>query len=101
MKYLILRFANIKVVQALALLLQQFEINTIEVNHYVAKMLHRIAWTCKMPGMIFQASIFRIFQRILESKDPTHKVTGRRWVEHTADERIARRILDTFAESLT
>lgn len=67
-----------KVVKALALLLRQFESNTIEVNHYVTKMLHRIAWTCKMPGMIFQASIFRVFQRILESKDPVHKVTRKR-----------------------
>ncbi|KYN04845.1 Protein timeless like protein [Cyphomyrmex costatus] len=67
------RFANVKIVKALTLLMQQFENNSIEVNHYVAKMLHRIAWDCKMPGMIFQASIFRIFQRILESKDPAHK----------------------------
>ncbi|KAM0735754.1 Protein timeless-like protein [Formica fusca] len=67
------RFANIKAVKALALLLQKFEDNTVEVNHYVIKMLHRIAWDCKMPAMIFQASIFRIFQRIFESKDSEHK----------------------------
>ncbi|KAH0946632.1 hypothetical protein HN011_005794 [Eciton burchellii] len=67
------RFANIKIVKAVALLLEQFENNTAEVNHYVIKMLHRIAWDCKMPGMIFQASIFRTFQRILESKDPGHR----------------------------
>ncbi|XP_070151223.1 protein timeless homolog [Polyergus mexicanus] len=67
------RFANIKAVKALALLLQKFEDNTVEVNHYVIKMLHRIAWDCKMPAMIFQASIFRIIQRIFESKDPEHK----------------------------
>lgn len=65
-----------KVVKALALLMQRFEDNTVEVNHYVAKLLHRIAWDCKMSGMIFQASIFRSFQRILESKDPAHKVMG-------------------------
>ncbi|XP_029159250.1 protein timeless homolog [Nylanderia fulva] len=67
------RFANVKIVKALALLLQKFEDNTIEVNHYAVKMLHRIAWNCKMPAMIFQASIFRVFQRILESKDPIYK----------------------------
>ncbi|XP_072751003.1 protein timeless homolog [Anoplolepis gracilipes] len=67
------RFANVKVVKALALLLRQFENNTIEVNHYVIKMLHRIAWDCKMPAMVFQASIFRSFQRIFESKDPGYK----------------------------
>ncbi|KAK2582180.1 hypothetical protein KPH14_004537 [Odynerus spinipes] len=67
------RFANIKIVKALALLLQQFDKNTNEVNHYTTKMLHRIAWECKMPAMIFQASIFRTFQRILDSKHPGHK----------------------------
>ncbi|XP_043250203.1 protein timeless homolog, partial [Colletes gigas] len=67
------RFANVKVVKALLLLLQQFDKNTDEVNHYVNKMIHRIAWECKMPGMMFQASIFRVFQRILESKCPEHK----------------------------
>lgn len=56
------------------ILLQQFDKNTDEVNHYVNKMLHRIAWDCKMPGMMFQASMFRVFQRILESKHPGHKV---------------------------
>ncbi|XP_017893332.1 protein timeless homolog isoform X2 [Ceratina calcarata] len=67
------RFANVKVVKALLILLQQFDKNTNEVNHYVVKLLHRIAWDCKMPGMMFQASMFRVFQRILESKYPSHK----------------------------
>nr|XP_012151360.1 PREDICTED: protein timeless homolog [Megachile rotundata] len=67
------RFANVKVVRALLILLRQFDKNTDEVNHYVNKMLHRIAWDCKMPGMMFQASMFRVFQRILESKHPAHK----------------------------
>ena len=70
-----LRFANVKVVKAMALLLASYDVNSLQVNHYVAKMLHRIAWDCKMPAMIFQASIFRIFQRILESKSPAHKVS--------------------------
>ncbi|KAI4503488.1 hypothetical protein M0802_001710, partial [Mischocyttarus mexicanus] len=67
------RFANVKLVKALSLLLQQFDKNTNEVNHYVTKMLHRIAYECKMAAMIFQGSIFRTFQRILESKNPEHK----------------------------
>ncbi|PSN55764.1 hypothetical protein C0J52_04789 [Blattella germanica] len=36
-------------------------------------MLHRIAWDCKMPAMLFQASLFRTFQRILDSKLDQHK----------------------------
>ncbi|XP_051170612.1 protein timeless homolog [Leptopilina boulardi] len=67
------RFANMKVVKAMAILLQGFETNSIEVNHYIVKMLHRIAWDCKMSAMIFQASIFRIFQKILNSKTSQHK----------------------------
>ncbi|XP_033298193.1 protein timeless homolog, partial [Bombus bifarius] len=69
----IYRFANVKIVRAMLVLLQQFDKNTNEVNHYITKMLHRIAWDCKMPGLIFQASIFRVFQRILESKYGGHK----------------------------
>ena len=65
---------NVKIVRAMLILLQQFDKNTDEVNHYVNKMLHRIAWDCKMPGMMFQASMFRVFQRILESKHRGHKV---------------------------
>lgn len=71
------RFANVKIVKALAILLRKFDENTNEVNHYVAKMLHRIAWDCKMPAMIFQASIFRDFQRILDSRHLEHKVDNK------------------------
>ncbi|KAK0179064.1 hypothetical protein PV327_007889 [Microctonus hyperodae] len=67
------RFANVKVVRAMAILLQNFDENSLELNRCILKLLHRIAWDCKMSGMIFQASIFRIFQRILESKHPEHK----------------------------
>ncbi|KOX75006.1 Protein timeless like protein [Melipona quadrifasciata] len=67
------RFANVKIVRAMLILLRQFDKNTDEVNHYVNKMLHRIAWDCKMPAMMFQASMFSVFQRILESKYHGHK----------------------------
>ncbi|CAK9829894.1 Protein timeless homolog [Anthophora retusa] len=67
------RFANVKIVKAMLILLRQFDKNTDELNHYINKMLHRIAWDCKMPGIMFQASVFRVFQRILESKYPGHK----------------------------
>lgn len=68
------RFVNVKVVKALSLLLKDFQKNTAEVNHCIVKLLHRIAVECKMPAMIFQASIFRIFQRIFDSRNPEHKV---------------------------
>ncbi|XP_043268843.1 protein timeless homolog [Venturia canescens] len=67
------RFANVKVVKSMALLLRQFDENSDQLNYYIVKMLHRIAFDCKMYGMMFQASIFRIFQRILDSKSSRYK----------------------------
>ncbi|KAF7990289.1 hypothetical protein HCN44_000094 [Aphidius gifuensis] len=67
------RFVNVKIVKGMAILLSNFDNNSAELNHIIVKMLHRIAWDCKMPSMIFQATIFRSFQRIFESKKPEHK----------------------------
>lgn len=65
---------NARAVQAAGLLLQKFEGNSVFTNHCVAKLLHRIAWEAKMPAMLFQASLFRSFQRIFKSTLPHHKV---------------------------
>ncbi|CAK1545835.1 unnamed protein product [Leptosia nina] len=59
------RFAHPRVVSACVLLLERFEKNTPYTNHCIAKMLHRIAWDCKRPAMMFQANLFLIFQRVL------------------------------------
>ncbi|OXU26712.1 hypothetical protein TSAR_004656 [Trichomalopsis sarcophagae] len=67
------RFANLRVVSNLAILLKNFEKNTPELNHYVLKMFHRIALDCKMPAMMYQASIFRVFQRVFQSDSRVHK----------------------------
>ncbi|XP_034934838.1 protein timeless homolog isoform X2 [Chelonus insularis] len=67
------RFANIKVVKAMTTLLQNFNDNSVELNHYILKLLHRIAYDCKMSAMMFQASLFRVFQKILDSKHAEHK----------------------------
>nr|CAD7595529.1 unnamed protein product [Timema genevievae] len=67
------RLAHSKVVQACAMLLHQFNKNTPYTNHCVIKMLHRIAWDIKMPAMLFQASLFRTFQRILHSRNVQFK----------------------------
>ncbi|KAK3920837.1 Protein timeless-like protein [Frankliniella fusca] len=68
-----LRMVHSRTVQAAGYLLQKFEENSVFTNHCVAKLLHRIAWEAKMPGMLFQASLFRSFQRILKSPLPQHK----------------------------
>lgn len=67
------RLVHSKAVQAAGYLLQKFEENSVFTNHCVAKLLHRIAWDAKMPGMLFQASIFRSFQRIFKSPVSQHK----------------------------
>ncbi|KAL7302841.1 hypothetical protein TKK_0004073 [Trichogramma kaykai] len=67
------RFCNVRVVMNLTLLFQTFDKNTPELNHYVLKMFYRIAHDCKMPGMIYQASIFRVLQRVFASDKREHK----------------------------
>ncbi|KAJ1527684.1 hypothetical protein ONE63_007643 [Megalurothrips usitatus] len=63
-----------RAVQAAGYLLQTFDRNSVFTNHCVAKLLHRIVWEAKMPGMLYQASLFRSFQRVLKSPLPQHKV---------------------------
>nr|XP_018907854.1 PREDICTED: protein timeless homolog [Bemisia tabaci] len=67
------RFARPTSIQACCTLLEQFEKNSVATNHQLVKLLHRITFDCKLPALIFQASVFRTFQRILNSKNPTHK----------------------------
>lgn len=59
------RFSTWKVVRAYGILLRDFQTNSSFINHCIVKMLHRIAWDCAIPAMLFQASIFRTFQRLL------------------------------------
>ncbi|GJQ77730.1 putative tmeless protein [Trypoxylus dichotomus] len=63
------RLAHPKIVRACGLALRNFEKNSVTTNHCIIKLLHRIAWDCKMAAMIFQVSIFRSFQKIFEMKD--------------------------------
>ncbi|XP_065210655.1 protein timeless homolog [Planococcus citri] len=67
------KFAKQKIVYACCLLLGQFEKNTPFTNHCVCKLLHRIAFDCKYSSILFQASVFRTFQRILDSTEEQHK----------------------------
>ncbi|CAB3239308.1 unnamed protein product [Arctia plantaginis] len=62
------RFCSAKVVSACVTLLEQYDKNLPHTNHSIIKMLHRIAWDCKRPSMMFQASLFLIFQRILDNR---------------------------------
>ncbi|XP_063619541.1 protein timeless homolog [Cydia splendana] len=67
------RFCSPKVVSACASLLDGYEKNLPHTNHCIAKMLHRIAWDSKRPAMMFQASLFLVFQKILNDPMPQFK----------------------------
>ena len=42
-----------------------FEKNSAHTNHCVVKMLHRIGFDLGFIGMMFQASLFRVFQKLM------------------------------------
>uniref|UniRef100_A0A1Y1K941 Timeless N-terminal domain-containing protein n=1 Tax=Photinus pyralis TaxID=7054 RepID=A0A1Y1K941_PHOPY len=63
------RFANQRVIQTCAYALQNIEWNSVYTNYCIIKLLHRIVWDLKMVGMVFQASIFRTFQKAYTLKD--------------------------------
>ncbi|KAG5899963.1 hypothetical protein JTB14_034534 [Gonioctena quinquepunctata] len=68
------RLPHPKIVKACALALRSFETNSISTNHCILKLLHRIAFDCKMYIMVFQLSIFRTFQKIFAAKElPQYK----------------------------
>ncbi|KAI8424376.1 hypothetical protein MSG28_002902 [Choristoneura fumiferana] len=67
------RFCSPKIVSACASLLEGYEQNLPHTNHCITKMLHRIAWDCKRPSMLFQASLFVVFQKILSNPMPQFK----------------------------
>ncbi|XP_075971735.1 circadian regulator timeout isoform X2 [Anticarsia gemmatalis] len=69
----VIRFCSPKVVSACVTLLERYDKNLPYTNHCIAKMLHRIAWDCKRPSMMFQASLFLIFQKILDDRMPQFK----------------------------
>ncbi|KAM3621383.1 uncharacterized protein V6R79_010566 [Siganus canaliculatus] len=59
------RFANPSIVRPYLLLLKSYSKNTPHTNHCIARMLHRLAFTLKMDALLFQLSVFHLFNRIL------------------------------------
>uniref|UniRef100_UPI00358E8A49 protein timeless homolog n=1 Tax=Myxine glutinosa TaxID=7769 RepID=UPI00358E8A49 len=96
------RFANTQVIKACVFLLKHYRNNSVHTNHCATKILHRIAVDLHMDGLLFQASVFRTFQAVLE--DPAvecyselarfAKYIVRRFVE------LARRNSKVFLELL-
>ncbi|XP_070536276.1 protein timeless homolog [Ptychodera flava] len=59
------RYAHPGVLSAYVILLANYRKNSLFTNHCIVKMLHRVAWDCKMVPLLFQISLFRVFQKIL------------------------------------
>ncbi|KAJ3603409.1 hypothetical protein NHX12_031151 [Muraenolepis orangiensis] len=59
------RFANPGVVRPYLLLLKTYSHNSPHTNHCIARMLHRLAVDLKMDALLYQLSVFSIFNRIL------------------------------------
>ncbi|XP_065094550.1 protein timeless homolog [Ochlerotatus camptorhynchus] len=73
------RLLNPKVVHACTLVLSEWEqIPTTSLKAAVT-ILHRIAVGCKMPALLFQASLFRIFQRVFHAPKDAHQEELRRF----------------------
>ncbi|XP_014246467.1 protein timeless homolog [Cimex lectularius] len=69
---LLKRFASPKIIHICCQLLSDFETNTNFTNWCIVRMLHRIAWDCKMHVLLFQASLFIKFQKILRANNPKY-----------------------------
>nr|XP_039268178.1 protein timeless homolog [Styela clava] len=67
------KFSDYKVVQPYVILLAKFKTNSQHTNHCIVKLLHRVCYDLKMYGLLFQASVFRCFQKIFKCAllDPT------------------------------
>ncbi|KAM6215560.1 protein timeless homolog [Rhynchocyon petersi] len=59
------RFACSTVVRSYVLLLRSYKQNSAHTNHCIVKMLHRLAHDLKMEALLFQLSIFCLFNRLL------------------------------------
>ncbi|CAH6778542.1 Timeless [Phodopus roborovskii] len=59
------RFACSTVVRAYVLLLRSYRQNSAHTNHCVAKMLHRLAHDLGMEALLFQLSLFCVFNQLL------------------------------------
>ncbi|MBN3317805.1 TIM protein, partial [Atractosteus spatula] len=59
------RFASPSVLQPYLLLLRSYARNSPHTNHCVVRMLHRVAVDLKMEALLFQLSVFCLFNKIL------------------------------------
>ncbi|XP_067170063.1 protein timeless homolog [Apteryx mantelli] len=59
------QFASAPVIRAYVVLLRGYAQNSAHTNHCVARMLHRLACDLHMEALLFQLSLFSLFNRLL------------------------------------
>ncbi|XP_068777323.1 protein timeless homolog isoform X3 [Struthio camelus] len=59
------QFARAPVIRAYVVLLRSYAQNSAHTNHCVARMLHRLACDLHMEALLFQLSLFSLFNRLL------------------------------------
>ncbi|XP_035376432.1 protein timeless homolog [Electrophorus electricus] len=59
------RFANPNIIHPFLLLLRSYATNTAHTNHCIVRMLYRLAVDLKMEALLFQLSVFYLFNKIL------------------------------------
>ncbi|KAK1799792.1 hypothetical protein P4O66_006313 [Electrophorus voltai] len=62
---LVRRFANPNIIHPFLLLLRSYATNTAHTNHCIVRMLYRLAVDLKMEALLFQLSVFYLFNKIL------------------------------------
>ncbi|KAL5009791.1 hypothetical protein ScPMuIL_012096 [Solemya velum] len=90
----VVKFTKAEVIKVFVLLLADFQKNSTYTNHCIVKMLHRLAIDLGCVGMMFQASLFRVFQQILLS--PLAKTTRYKEIA-----KFATFIIGKFVEAAT
>nr|XP_019942307.1 PREDICTED: protein timeless homolog isoform X2 [Paralichthys olivaceus] len=59
------KFASPNIVHPYLVLLKSYSKNSPHTNHCIARMLHRLAFDLKMDALLFQLSVFNLFNKIL------------------------------------
>ncbi|XP_033625344.1 protein timeless homolog [Asterias rubens] len=59
------KFSHPDIIRCYVKLLSDYRNHSTFTCHCIVKMLHRIAWDCEKVPLLFQISLFRVFQKIL------------------------------------
>nr|XP_061814353.1 protein timeless homolog [Nerophis lumbriciformis] len=59
------KFANPSILRPYLFLLKSYSKNTPHTNHCIVRMLHRVAFDLKMDALLYQLSVFHLFNKLL------------------------------------